>query len=321
MKSINELTDEFLNSIDRAQSTVKHYRKVLDYWKRSTDFYQKSIEDITAADLVQWIRKLEDNKRAPATIDNYLATIRAFYSYLESKGVENITKNILRKTGQNHNYTRQSLTSEQLFQLLASLKDETLQDLRNAAMIKLMALTGLRCIEVSRADNGDLKFAGDNWYLQLQRKGERAKGSRILISDEVREAIQKYQERKDNTDEYDSPLFVNAGPYKPGGRISPRFLSRIIKKQLISTGLNSRSYCAHSLRHTAACLASTAGSEIEEISAMLGHKTIWQTNTYLRSLGLRSGVEDRAINKITQYWKEYNKNASKTNKHKPQQPL
>ena len=317
MKSINELTDEFLNSVDRADSTIKHYRKVLGYWKRSTDFYQKTIEDITGSDLVQWIHKLEEEKRAPATIDNYLATVRAFYKYLESKGVVNITKNIQRKTGKNRNYTRQSLTPEQLFQLLASLKDETLQDLRNGAMTKLMALTGLRCIEVSRTNNGDLKFAGDNWYLQLQRKGERDKGSRILLPDVVREAIQKYQERKGSADEYDSSLFVNAGPYKPGGRISPRFLSRVIKKQLIGIGLNNRSYCAHSLRHTAACLASTAGSEIEEISAMLGHKSIWQTLTYLRSLGLRSGVEDRAINKITQYWKEYNKNASKNNKHKP----
>lgn len=317
MKTINELIDEFLSSIDRASSTIVHYRRVLSYWRDSTNFYQRTIEDVTAADLVQWIRKLEDKKKAPATIDNYLATVRAFYSYLESRGVENITKNILRKTGQNHNYTRQSLTPEQLFQLLASLKSDTLQDRRNAAMIKLMALTGLRCIEVSRTDNGDLKFAGDNWYLQLQRKGERDKGSRILLPDVVREAIQQYQEAKGNADEYDSPLFVNAGPYKPGGRISPRFLSRIIKKQLIEIGLSNRSYCAHSLRHTAACLASTAGSEIEEISAMLGHKSIWQTNNYLRSLGLRSGVEDRAINKITQYWKEYNKNASKGNNIKP----
>lgn len=317
MKTINELIDEFLSSIDRASSTIVHYRRVLSYWRDSTNFYQRTIEDVTAADLVQWIRKLEDKKKAPATIDNYLATVRAFYSYLESRGVENITKNILRKTGQNHNYTRQSLTPEQLFHLLGSLKCETIQDLRNAAMIKLMALTGLRCIEVSRTDNGDLKFAGDNWYLQLQRKGERDKGSRILLPDVVREAIQQYQEAKGNADEYDSPLFVNAGPYKPGGRISPRFLSRTVKKQLIEIGLNNRSYCAHSLRHTAACLASTAGSEIEEISAMLGHKSIWQTNNYLRSLGLRSGVEDRAINKITQYWKEYNQNASKSNKHKP----
>jgi site-specific recombinase XerD len=224
---------------------------------------------------------------------------------------DNIMKSIGRQTGRHSNFTRQSLTAEQLLQLLSNLKGESLQDLRNAAAIKLMSLTGLRCIEVSRCNHGDLKGVSGKWYLQIQRKGEREKGSRILLPDEVVETLQRYLERKDNAEDFDAPLFSNAGPNSPGKRLSPRFLSRTVKKYLRAIGLNNRAYSAHSLRHTAACLASTSGAEIEEISAMLGHSTIGQTNTYLKSLGLRSGIEDRAINRVNDYWINFKKNAQK----------
>jgi len=60
MKTVNELINDFLGSIDRADSTLAHYRKVLEIWRDQMNFFRRTVDDITPAEIIQWIRRLQE---------------------------------------------------------------------------------------------------------------------------------------------------------------------------------------------------------------------------------------------------------------------
>jgi len=304
---VNEHIEIFLSSIDRSDSTLRHYRRLIEYWRDATDFRGRSMDDIKPADIVLYMQNLRKRGLSPATCDNYLAPVRVMFSWLSDRGITGnptigISRRRKRTGGQ---YVRLSLAPDQVADLLETLNEDSVVTARNSAMIQLMVFTALRCIEVSRLNNSDLKHASDHWFLSVMRKGSTDKDSRILVPDSVAVPINRYLAMKDDADIAEGPLFANHGHNGMGKRMKPAYISKIIKRHLKRIGLSGRQWSAHSLRHTAACLASTAGSEIEEIQLMLGHSSMAMTTLYLRSLGLRTGTEDAAIQKIDDYWKKF----------------
>jgi site-specific recombinase XerD len=241
---------------------------------------------------------------------------RAFFTWLKDEGYvkrnpfESITRES-KRTGSA--CIRMSLSEDQVDKLLSTLKDNTLINVRNAAIIKLMIFTGLRCIEISRLRNGDIRKVENSWYAWIMRKGHRDRDGRIMIPDMVLGSLESYMSQKDDADMADAPLFAGHGPASSRGHLSTKYIYEIIKRQFSLIGLERRGWSAHSLRHTAACLAFHAGAKIEEICIMLGHANISVTIIYLRSLGQHIDDNDTAIRKIQQFWGERLKRRLKVN--------
>lgn len=314
---VNEVIQKFLDNIDRSDNTLKHYQRVLGYWRDNTNFVGRSLDDLTGADIIQYLRVLRERGLSPATIDNYLAPVRVMFAWLDSHNICNNPTAGLGKTMRKRGakYIRLSLSPDQVADLIRTLRDDSIIMVRNSAFIQLMTFTALRCIEVSRLNNSDLKHVSDKWFLVVQRKGSLDKDSRILVPDSIAGQINRYLAMKDDADISEGPLFANHGHNGIGRRMTPVYISKIIKRHLGIIGLSGRQWSAHSLRHTAACLASSAGSEIEEIQLMLGHSNMAMTTLYLRSLGLRTGTEDAAIRKIDNFWQNFSKKNIKHDDH------
>lgn len=316
-KPILTLLNEFLSDLDKSENTRISYQKTIGYWIRWTDFKRKNIGSIVLADLIAYKKHLQDNGRSAATIDNYLSSVRKFYSWLVD--LEYVKKDITEQLGWARDrkgvFIKQSLSTDQVFELLACHSEPNTISRRNYAIIDLMSFTGMRCIEITRLNIGDVKEAANSWMLQVHRKGRKEKSGLIHVPYDRIKPIQEYWKYRSGTLSDDQPAFVSHSPRSRDARITPVCISRIIKATLRQIGLDSNKYTAHSLRHTAATLAYFAGSENWEIGRMLGHSNPRQTEHYIHSLGIESADEGKATEKINDYalkCKELAKNKKKT---------
>lgn len=311
---INEIIQDFLDSVDKAESSKALYKKTLDYFVVWITRNCKNVRDIRIKNILDYRDDLRKKKLSAATIDNYLASVKSLFAWMVKHGYyeKNPTENLRKEKNRNSVYIKQCLTIDQADILVSSTGSDTIIRKRNRSIIKLMIFTGLRCIEINRLNCGDFRQANESWFLQIQRKGQREAGETIPVPDEIVQTINNYLLTR--TDEMNSqtPMFIGHGPRNPEQRISTIYLSQMIKAYLRKIGLDGREYSAHSLRHTAASLAQLAGAELYEIQNMLGHTTVNQTERYLKSLGRSIGIEGSAIRKIEQFAKEYRK------KHKKQ---
>lgn len=305
---INEAVEDFLESVDKAESTKTLYRRTLSYWIRWATSNDAILEP-KVSHAIFYRDHLRNRGLSPASIDNYMASVRALFAWLvkyDYYGV-NITTEIKKEKSRDRVYIKQCLTLEQVEQLIESTGEGSIIEKRNRTIIKIMVLTGLRCIEIQRLNCGDLRQSAEGSFLQVWRKGEREAGGALRMPDEVVQSINNYLLSRNDEVNMQAPMFVCHGPRSRDSRLQTVFISQMIKAHLRKIGLDSRQYSAHSLRHTAASLALLAGAELYEIQFMLGQRDINQTERYLKSLGRAIGNEGSAISKIEQFVKEYRK--------------
>ncbi|MBK8380011.1 MAG: tyrosine-type recombinase/integrase [Nitrospira sp.] len=151
------------------------------------------------------------------SINNYLAAVRAFCRWIHARyplswdpGREIPDERVDNKT-----YQRLPLSPSQVTTLIGSF-DDSLIGRRDAAMTYLMAKTGLRAIQIQRADCGDLECleiqvhqGADgaresvartsherNGSCGLRGKGQQTKESFVNLMPEVYERLQRYLEAR-----------------------------------------------------------------------------------------------------------------------------
>ncbi|MCX6303298.1 MAG: tyrosine-type recombinase/integrase [Bacteroidia bacterium] len=312
-KPILQLVDEFLADLEKAEGTRNLYRKTLQYWITWSTKNDCDIKDLTRADLINYKSFLTRSGRSAATVDSYGSAIRKFLSWLVEMGylTRNPAEGLQWQRDRQGTFIKQALTLKEVDKLLKVHNQNTPVSKRNYAMIDLMSFTGLRCIEVTRLNIGDVKRAANRWHLQVWRKGSKERGGTINVPYDRIKPIREYWKYRSGTLSDDQPVFVNHSPRSNNTRLTPACISRIIKGSLRKIGLDSNRYTAHSLRHTAATLAYYAGSEYFEIGQMLGHSSPRQTEHYIHALGVGSTLQGRATMKINEYVQKHKKNRPK----------
>jgi integrase/recombinase XerC len=158
-----------------------------------------------------------------------------------------------------------------------------------------MATTGIRSIEVLRANVEDLRLFQGIPVLYIQGKGRTEKADFVKITQPVFEAIREYIRRRGNVPGA-APLFASEGHFCRGQRLSRRSLSRLIKQRFRAAGYDLKTLTAHSLRHTAATLALLNGETVEEVQQLLRHTDINTTMIYNHSI---NRITSNAENSIT----------------------
>lgn len=289
-KPILILMDEFLASADIRENSRKKYRDNLHVFigwiTRNAD-----VKNLTKKDIINYKNYLIESGRTPSTVDNYLAPVRQMFKYLDEEGIwRNITSGVSspKRVGFSKDYLRQ----DQVVKFLASYNRNTLTGKRNYAIANLMLRTGMRCVEVMRANINDLKMEDGYWVLYIQGKGRWSKDRALGVTDKIVKPIKEYINEAGL--EADSPMFLNHS-YVSDKRITELTISKVIKKHLRAIGIDSPRISAHSLRHTAAITALKSGADLLSVQSMLGHTRIETTMIYQRAIEAERGREGTAI--------------------------
>ena len=165
--------------------------------------------------------------------------------------------------------------------------------MRNRTIISLMLHTGLRDIEVVRANVGDRGTDGGHKVLHIQGKGREEADAIVKLTPAVNKQIDEYLALRENA-ALDQPLFTSISNNNRGGRLTTYTVSSIVKSALRQIGIDDPRYTAHSLRHTAITLALIGGATEAEAKEMARHADISTTMIYSHHINrLEQAAEDR----------------------------
>ena len=290
-----DLYSRFIDFVDAKPKTIETYTRALKQF--FAYLYRNNINQPQRADIIAFREDLKATGHKPSTIQNYITTVRLFFQWTEQEHIyENIAAHIKgAKIDQGHK--KDYLTGRQVKTLISDIDRTTEQGQRDYAILSLMITTGLRTIEVIRADIGDLRVIGNDTVVYIQGTGHDEKTAFVKVSEPVEMAIREYLRNRQTDDS--QPLFTSEANRNKGDRMTTRSISRIVKDNLISAGFNSDRLTAHSLRHTAATLNLLNGGTIEETQQLLRHTSINTTMIYSHHLDrMKNNSEDRVAKAI-----------------------
>lgn len=224
-------------------------------------------------------------------VNSYLVAVKRFFAYLEGiKQYPNIAKDI-KGVKQPKGHLRASLTVSQIRNLLSHIDPSTFQGKRDFAIVNLMARTGLRTIEVIRANVGDIKQEGGEALLFVQGKGRDSKDSFVILTEKALNPILDYLKARGKVKSED-PLFVSLSDRNKGQRLTTRTIRQLIKNSLRKINIDRNKLSAHSLRHTFATLSLRAGAPLLQVKDALRHASIETTQKYLHNIDrIKNGAE------------------------------
>jgi len=279
--SIGDVVNYFAEAQDVKQSSRDLYRRaVLLFfdWVATTG---RQAEALTAADVIQYKDGLLSAGLSALTVGGYVNALRRFYAWTEANKIyPNIAASV-HAPRRKMEFKKQPLSVAKVGELL---EYESGQSSRDRAIVNLMVRTGLRCVEVSRANVGDVTFMGcDNVrVLMVQGKGRDEKDNFVVLTAAAWQPIREYLNTRKGVKDTD-PLFVSESNHTTqDGRLTTRTISTIAKKGLKGVGLDNKAFTAHSLRHTAGTNILRAGGSLEQAQMMLRHASPSTTEIYSR---------------------------------------
>ena len=271
------LLDLFISSQDRKPTTLSLYRRTMNLFFEWVDETGRNITTLTRPDLIEYKHTLEQEGKSGLTITSYLTSLRLFYAWLEAEGVyPNIAK-VLNLPKRTKEFRHQPLRPQQAQELLSEVEDSG--NLRDIAILNLLARTGIRTIEAVRADVGDIVFKGGQRVLLVKGKGRDEKDNFVILTDKTFRPIAEYLSERGCVRPTD-PLFVSESNRDKGQRMTTRSISRIAKNNLRGIGLDDKVFTAHSLRHTTAVSILRAGGTLEDCQLTLRHSNPSTTQIY-----------------------------------------
>lgn len=287
--------DKYIDYIDIKEESKKGYLRILNEFKK----YVMTLSNLpNRGDIVTYRELLRDRLKA-SSVQKHIVVIRNFYRWYSYEGYGSNVAEGIKGMKIESNFKREALSEEYSKKLLNRAykkKDKDIVGLRNYGIVALLLTTGLRTIEVERANTEDIGIINDSYVLYVMGKGRDDKDTYVKLSDEVLDILNDYLgERSDSF----KPLFINHKDPFTGTRIKTRTIRGVVKDLLVEIGLDSPKYSAHSLRHTAATLALTHGANIEEAQQLLRHKDPKTTQIYIHDIEKsKSNLEEKISNTL-----------------------
>ena len=275
---IEELVDRFINSQDVKQSSKLLYRRTLKQYFNWVNNKAYLLSEIARPQLLEYKEELLASGMSSLTVSSYITSVRRFYEWTEAnKFYPNVAKGI-KSPKRKQQFKKQPLLPSQATELLSYYQSKASRDY---AIINLLLRTGLRTIEVIRANVEDIVFKGSQRVLLIQGKGRDEKDNFVLLTDKTYQPVAQYLATNNKVN---GPLFTSTSNNSNGDRLTTRSISYIAKEGLKAIGLDERSFTAHSLRHTTAVNILRAGGSLETAQFTLRHSSPATTQIYTSTL-------------------------------------
>ena len=280
----DEIVERFLKSSSKLRQNSRDlYRRTLKQFFLWAESRLHNLDTITIVELIEYREYLLSPERGltSLTVGSYITSLKKFYEFLESeRRYPNIAKS-LQNPKRKQQFKKSPLSVLQATELLDHIKKQALRDY---AIINLILKTGLRTIEVIRANVGDIVVKpGGQRVLLIHGKGRDEKDDFVILTEKTYKPISEYLETR-GAYSISDPLFNSTSNNSKGERLSTRTISHIAKEGLRAIGLDSKNFTAHSLRHTAGTSLLRATGDLEKTRLMLRHSDPKTTLIYVDTL-------------------------------------
>lgn len=297
-RSFAPLVEGFLNDLDIKQNSKATYLRALE--KFFIFCLENSVSTPQRQDILKYKQQLISSGLTPYTITNYLVVVRKFFDWASAingmaiySGIARGIKGMKRPNG----FSKDCLTVGQVKNLLSLMPKQTLQEKRDFAIVNIFLRTGLRTIELQRANIEDFRQCSGVAKLFIQGKGRDSKDSFVVLTEASVNPLYSYLNARERIQD-NAPLFVSTSDRNNGQRLTTRTLSSIAKTALKQAGLNSSRLTAHSLRHTAITSALLGGASLQETKELARHTDINTTLIYSHNLDRVKNAAEKRIDEL-----------------------
>lgn len=245
-----------------SEKTLKYYKMTAEKLLRTLN---KPIIDITTDDLRSYLSEYQDkNNSSKVTMDNMRRIFSSFFSWLEDE--DYILKSPVRRI---HKVKCANVIKETFSDEALEILRDTCDNIRNLAMIELLASAGMRVGELVLLNKSDINFNERSCVVFGKGKKERE----VYFDARTKLHLQQYLSTRTDNNE---ALFVSIkAPYN-------RLLIGGVEKAVRKLGLMAEvnKVHPHKFRRTLATMAIDKGMPIEQVQDLLGHKNINTTMQY-----------------------------------------
>ena len=291
IKSHSKLTiDEYFLDLRTFFRFMKIHK---DLVPRDTPFDDISIMDIdidfvrsvSVSDVYEYLAFLSRDrpKRGNSRYTDYgltatsrarkIAVIRSYYKYLTLKAPDDLRLSVNPVADLDSPKARKTLprylSLDESIRLLDGVEGPNRQ--RDFCILTIFLNCGLRISELAGLNLSDIRSDS----IRVLGKGNKERV--VFLNDACVSAINAYLGiRKSIPGADKKALFLS----NRRTRISTSTIHSLVKKHLLSAGLDSSIYSSHKLRHTAATLMLQSGVDVRTLQELLGHEHLNTTQIY-----------------------------------------
>ena len=243
--------------------------KTLHYYEASItnalNSIQKPVRQITTDDLRLYLDTYQQrNNAGKVTIDNIRRVLSSFFSWLEDE--DYILKSPVRRI---HKVKTGKTVKETYSDEALEIMRDHAENIRDLAIIDLLASTGMRVGELVQLNRDDIDF--ENRECIVFGKGDKER--KVYFDARAKIHLQNYVNSRSD----DNPaLFVTL--LQPFNRLKISGVE--IRLRELGRKLNIPKVHPHKFRRTLATMAIDKGMPIEQVQHLLGHQSIDTTMVY-----------------------------------------
>lgn len=282
---------------DATDDTIRAYYREIDFW---TQWCQRHNVDVAAARRIHIEMYREEMKQQGLRINtrsHKLSIVRRFYDSAVEAGLRDNNPAAGVRGGKDQTPGEEkikSLTGAALARLMGVINTDTLVGKRDRAIVALMAIHGLRRIEIERMNESSLLIQEDLVSIEVQGKGNRMR--QVYLRPDTYRVFSDYLFQKHEAGFIaEGPCFISLSNRSRGQRISRRSLNEIVDHHLNEASLKRVGVSCHALRHTFGTLSIAGGAKVEDLKEAMGHVEIESTELYVKAV---ARVENNPANFI-----------------------
>lgn len=265
VKSNDELISRFIEAkrIEGcSEKTLRYYRKTIDDMLTAID---KEVMHVTTEDLRGYLTAYQTEKKlSKVTVDNVRRILSSFFSWLEDE--DYILKSPVRRI---HKVKTAATVKDTYTDEALEVMRDSCRELRDLAMIDMLASTGMRVGEMVLLNRSDINFAERECVVLGKGNKERV----VYFDARTKIHLQNYLgARSDNN----NALFVTLR--SPHTRLTIGGVE--VRVRELGKKLGMEKVHPHKFRRTLATQAIDKGMPIEQLQQLLGHKRIDTTLQY-----------------------------------------
>lgn len=276
-QELKELKRQFLEYLEiekgRSVKTMENYDRYLSRFLAQTKVTSPAkLTEQLVREFRLWLNRQPGTAGAMKrkTQNYYMIALRAFLKYLRKNEIESLSpeKIELAKVG---GRDLDLITADELNRLMKSPAGNSLNELRDRAILELLFSTGLRVSELCSL-NSDLDLTRDEF--SVRGKGDKVRV--VFLSPGAKKAVAEYLKKRGDMGE---ALFVGYGVAQDAARLTSRSIERIVKQYAVKAGI-TRKVTPHVIRHSFATDLLENGADLRSVQALLGHANIATTQVY-----------------------------------------
>lgn len=245
-----------------SEKSLKYYQATI---QAMLDGIGKPIKEIVTEDIRQYLTKYQQERHSSrVTIDNIRRILSSFFSWLEDE--DYILKSPVRRI---HKVKTASNIKETYSDEALELMRDSCSEMRDLAMIDLLASTGMRVGEMVLLNRDDVDFTERECVVFGKGDKERM----VYFDARTKLHLQAYLESRND----DNPALI-VSLKSPFTRLSIGGVESRLRE--LGRQLGVPKVHPHKFRRTLATMAIDKGMPIEQLQQLLGHKRIDTTLQY-----------------------------------------